>query len=171
MSKKMHTEISGGIAADVLIGSARADHIQGHGGDDRLSDLDGRDLIRGGVGDDWLFGGDGNDRLYGGVGDDRLFGGGGNDKLHGGRGDDRLTGGDGNDRFVFDLHGGNDIVTDYAVGEDRLDLRDFNFANTNVALAHAAQSDADVIFTFDTGDTVTLHNVQLSTLSAADIVI
>lgn len=150
---KTRTDIIGSIGPDVLIGSPRADQIDGGAGNDRLYGLGGDDLIHGGVGNDSLFGGSGNDRL------------------HGNRGDDTLTGGDGNDRFVFDLRGGNDNVTDYTVGEDRLDFRNFDLASVDEALSHAAQNDADVVFTFDSGETVTVQNVDLSTLGAGDFVI
>jgi len=91
--------------------------------------------------------------------------------LHGGRGNGLLTGGEGHDRFVFDLKGGNDLVTDYTVGEDRLDFRDFDIATRGEVLDHALQNGADVVFTFDGGETVTLQDVQLTTLHATDILI
>ena len=171
MLKQIHTEITGGIGADVLIGTERADYIQGKGGGDWLDGRGGNDLISGGLGDDRLFGGGGSDRLYGGIGDDRLYGGDGHDILHGGRGNGLLTGGEGHDRFVFDLKGGNDLVTDYTVGEDRLDFRDFDIATRGEVLDHALQNGADVVFTFDGGETVTLQDVQLTTLHATDILI
>ena len=40
-------------------------------------------------------------------------------------GDDTLTGGAGADTFFFGLNQGNDVVTDFANGEDFIDLTQF----------------------------------------------
>ncbi len=62
------------------------DQIDGKGGKDKLSGLDG---------DDTITGGGGKDVLEGGAGDDTLSGGGGRDKY---------IGGSGIDTYVFDAH-------------------------------------------------------------------
>ena len=49
-----------------------------------------------------------------------LDGGGGRDTLEGGRGEDVLVGGGGADRFVFGRRSGEDVVRDFAPGEDVL---------------------------------------------------
>lgn len=68
----------------------------------------------------------GNDTLEGGAGNDWLFGQGGDDILIGGAGNDVLFGGSGNDTFVWNAgdRGGNyhDIVKDFGLGDDKLDL-------------------------------------------------
>jgi glucose/arabinose dehydrogenase len=53
----------------------------------------------------------------------QLDGAAGNDKLNGGAGNDTLTGGAGKDVFLFDLTSGNDRITDFEDGNDRLDFR------------------------------------------------
>ncbi len=83
--------------ADLIVGSAEVDTLDGKEGADHLYGYAGNDILTGGAGNDLLIGGDGNDTLTGGVGDDRLFGSAGNDALTGGVGDDRLVGGAGND--------------------------------------------------------------------------
>lgn len=89
-----------------VIGSRRADVLDGRGGDDSLWGEQGDDVLSGGAGDDELFGGAGADRLDGGSGDDRLVGdessgvGGGADTLDGGAGNDRLQGGIGADLLI-----------------------------------------------------------------------
>lgn len=60
--------------------------------------------------------------LYGMAGNDVLIGRAGNDKLRGGLGADTLTGGSGADFFVFEKGGGNDKVTDFVSGTDKIDL-------------------------------------------------
>jgi Ca2+-binding RTX toxin-like protein len=66
-------------------------------------------------GADWLDGGAGNDTLYGLVGGDILIGGAGNDVM---------TGGSGSDDFRYFGRGfGNDVITDFKIGEDIIDMR------------------------------------------------
>ena len=79
---------------------------------------------------DTLYGGPGggDDRLDGGPGDDRLYGGQGSDRLAGAAGDDRLVGGPGTDVFVVGPGEGQDTVTDFTDGEDRIDLTAFGLA-------------------------------------------
>ncbi|MCK8086915.1 cadherin-like domain-containing protein, partial [Vibrio sp. 1CM8B] len=67
----------------------------------------------------------GDDTVDGGEGDDILYGQGGNDTLIGGIGDDILTGGDGDDLFKWvdePFQGDVDTITDFALGEDHLDI-------------------------------------------------
>ncbi|HSI52369.1 MAG TPA: hypothetical protein VK981_00285 [Ramlibacter sp.] len=107
--------------------------ISGTGADDNLQGTAGADVIKGNAGDDLLFG------L---AGDDRLVGGSGNDELDGGRGSDELSGDNGADLFVFSfgdllvsippegtteahisLDFGHDVVTDFQIGVDHLQVR------------------------------------------------
>ena len=118
--------INGTSNHDVLIGDAdrpgSEDTIRGGTGNDRISGLDGADTLFGGSGNDLIFGGDGRDTLYGESGTDTLDGGNGDDLIDGGSGKDRLTGGTGADRFVFTTGNGDDLITDFRVGTDRLVL-------------------------------------------------
>lgn len=113
-------------------------------GDDRYSGVFGRvdGEVRGGAGRDTLQGGDGNDVLDGGKADDTLSGGrdddsldGGNgaDLLDGGAGDDTLTGGFGADIFLFRRHAGEDRITDFQDGTDRIDLSAFGLQPADFA--------------------------------------
>lgn len=110
----------GGVGNDTLFGMQGDDTLLGERGDDRLY---------GWAGDDTLLGGSKNDELYGGRGDDLLDGGWDDDLLNGGRGDDELTGGAGADTFVFGRNVGLDIVTDFELGTDRIDLSHFGLAD------------------------------------------
>jgi len=130
--------------------------IGGTNGNDTLDGRGGDDFLFGNAGNDLLLGGDGNDRLDGGAGNDVLNGGDGDDVLIGGPGNDTLIGGAGHDTFVFapvpvgspgqnaDLRGanedtfkfselsskdaasGNDVITDFVVGQDHIDLSAFH---------------------------------------------
>lgn len=40
-----------------------------------------------------------------------------------------MTGGSHTDKFVFDADSGNDIITDFTLGEDKIDLLDINFGD------------------------------------------
>lgn len=93
----------------------------------------GNDTVNGSKGADIISGGKGADRLMGNGGNDFLDGGEGNDVLDGGSGDDTLKGGAGADIFRFGINGrvskmdfydlmGDDKITDFTVGEDKLDL-------------------------------------------------
>ncbi|ENM3940196.1 VWA domain-containing protein, partial [Vibrio cholerae] len=97
----------------------------------------GNDKLHGGLGDDILFGQGGDDELYGEDGNDILFGGTGNDILIGGLGNDILTGGSGEDLFKWvdgDLDGSRDRITDFKIGQDKIDLSDLfdNQSDKNV---------------------------------------
>ncbi|BDH44727.1 hypothetical protein TUM12370_07710 [Salmonella enterica subsp. enterica serovar Choleraesuis] len=86
---------------------------------------DGNDILHGGEGNDLLFGGGGNDILNGGNGNDMLFGGDGDDILSGGAGNDILHGGSGKDTFKWTSEDiGSDIIKDFNINEDKIDLSD-----------------------------------------------
>ena len=71
---------------------------------------------------DILTGGNGGDVRSGGAGQDLLQGGDGRDILMDGTGNDTLSGGADTDIFVLTRDGAEDVITDYQVGIDRLDL-------------------------------------------------
>ncbi|MCO5118049.1 MAG: Ig-like domain-containing protein [Burkholderiaceae bacterium] len=83
----------------------------------------------------------GNDVLVGGAGNDLIFGQGGNDTL---------TGGEGADTFVFSMFAdnGNDVITDFEVGTDRIMLVDALDANTTGSTGPEANPDSDTNLTF-----------------------
>jgi VCBS repeat-containing protein len=175
--------VEGGAGYDTLTGNAADNLLTGNGGADSLVGGGGNDTLLGGQGNDNLNGGAGTDRLEGGAGDDILFaisgldtliGGDGNDKLFGGIdgdvliggvGNDEMTGGRGADLFVFE--GGQDRVTDFANGVDRLDVSSI-FASVDEALASAKSVTGGVLLTADDGSTLLLSGLQLSQLDASD---
>jgi Ca2+-binding RTX toxin-like protein len=102
----------------------------------------GKDHLSTGNGADVLHGGAAADVLNGGGGRDHLFGDAGADRLRGGLGNDVLTGGSGADVFIFasiaetGTTGGHDVITDFTVGSDRINLTGID-ANWNVAANQA----------------------------------
>ena len=97
-----------GAGNDVLKGNEIGNELEGNGGDDRL------------------YGYAGADTLEGGPGADRLYGSAGEDTLNGGPGNDRLSGGADADVFVFTPGDGDDTITDFTRGEDKVDLSAFS---------------------------------------------
>lgn len=114
--------LNGDGGDDTLYGGTAADWLYGGDGDDRLYGSQGRDTLFGGDGDDWLSGATAQDRLDGGAGADRLEGGAGADRLIGGAGNDVLRGGTGADTFVFADTFGHDLIEDFRIGADQLEL-------------------------------------------------
>jgi Ca2+-binding RTX toxin-like protein len=98
-------------------GNSLANWIVGGEGNDKLSGAGGNDSLAGGLGNDKLYGDEGNDLLLGESGSDQLFGGAGNDTL---------TGGEGYDTFMFADHGGQDTITDFTHGQDKINLSGVN---------------------------------------------
>lgn len=172
----------GMASSETIMGGNKNDRLNGRGGDDKLYGLSGddkvvgnrgNDTIYGGAGDDHMVGGPqddelfgeaGNDRLNGGRGQDKLYGGGGDDRLVGGKGDDQLTGGGGADTFIFREGDGNDVVTDFELGADRIVLK-------GVLGGQITQTiDANGLMLQYGNDTVFLNNI-FETLSDADLII
>jgi RTX calcium-binding nonapeptide repeat (4 copies) len=109
-------------------GTNGVNRLTGNAGANTLLALGGNDLVNGGGGNDAIDGGTGNDVLDGSIGNDTLIGGTGLDTLYGGTGRDSLTGGADADVFAWRSTAeagfgiGRDVVADFAVGVDQLDL-------------------------------------------------
>ena len=98
-----------------------------------LNNLSSRDFafrvdqtLEGDESDNTLTGDTGDDTIIGGGGSDTIEGGAGIDRIEGDAGDDTLTGGSQADMFVFAPGNGNDTITDFAHGEDRINLTEFS---------------------------------------------
>ena len=126
------------------LGRATADRISGQDGDDYIEGFDGNDILNGHAG---------------------------NDKIDGGNGNDIMNGAKGTDIFIYHASGGADVVTDFtASGDfDKLTFVDMPAIATFAdAMAKASQVGGNVVFDFGGGDTLTLNNVALGTLTAAN---
>jgi Ca2+-binding RTX toxin-like protein len=120
----------GEILGDIRFGTS-SDELRGRDGmvEGAVSGGGGNDRLFSGRGDDSVNGDARADTLRGNDGDDLLNGGPGNDTLRGDAGDDTLTGSFGADVFVFRRDLGDDVVTDFTNGQDRLDFSVFRFAS------------------------------------------
>ena len=107
----------------------------------------------------WIRGTFGNDAISGTAWNDTIFGDAGNDTLSGGAGDDT---------FIFRTGFGQDLITDFNTGHDRLEFRDGLFADAGAALAAASTQGNDVIITVDASTTLLLQNVALANLHVDD---
>lgn len=98
--------------------------------------------ILGGGGKDTFYGKDGNDYLVGNAGNDYLRGQNGDDTIDGGKGNDSLSGGKGKDIFVFSA--GNDTITDYTAGEDKIRVTlsggSFDVSKKDIVLNYGANN-------------------------------
>ena len=124
--------LTGGGGRDYVLGGSGSDIVDGGGGRDVVRGGSGNDVVRGGAEDDFLLGDSGNDeivgghgwdRLFGGTGNDFLKGGDGNDILMGGVGDDVMIGGRGVDHFVYLENAGRDVIHEFDLARDVVDLR------------------------------------------------
>jgi Ca2+-binding RTX toxin-like protein len=190
--------VTGGNGGDLLDGGAGSDTLKGAAGDDTLAGGEGDDLLDGGSGDDHLDGGlgmdtvkagsgadtidagSGNDVIEAGSGEDIIVAGAGNDvvdagsgddRIVGGAGDDVLTGGSGHDSFIFAAGFGHDAITDFRTAgssSDVLEVSTAIFADFTAAMASAHQDGSGTVFSVDADHSLTLANVQMSSLQADD---
>ncbi len=183
--------IYGGEGRDLILGDNNNDTIFGEGGNDALRGGNGDDIVYGGTGNDnifgaaqsdTLYGGDGNDVIRGGFQADTIYGDSGNDYIVGGGGFDLLVGGEGNDtlsgafnadRFVFEDNHGNDMVMDFETNSrpEKLVFSDHSTMNSlGDVLGASVQQGANVVIYTGAGSSVTLIDVQLSSLDAFDFI-
>ncbi len=102
-----------------------------------------------------------------------IYGTSGTNKLGNSLGNDIMTGGGGTDTFVFNsVKFGKDVITDFQPQSSAHDIIDFShnvFSSFAAVMAHAAQVGPDVVITVDAANSVTVKNVQISTLHQSDI--
>ena len=80
-----------------------------------------------------IYGNNTKAKLTGSTGADSIVGGNGNDTLNGSKGNDTLTGGKGNDIFVYAKGDGNDVITDYTAGKDKIKITGAKISKTSVS--------------------------------------
>lgn len=122
--------INSGDGMDIVRGNDRADVINGEAGHDQIYGGGRGDILSGGDDSDFLFGEEGADFLYGDAG---------NDILTGGADNDTLTGGAGYDIFVFGPDSGRDVIKDFNVNDDLIDLTAYNTDVSDVRFSQNSQ--------------------------------
>nr|WP_305333461.1 cadherin-like domain-containing protein [Nitrosomonas sp.] len=164
----------GTVRRDILNGTSGEDRIKGNNGNDTLNGLDGSDDLFGENGDDTLNGGNSIDSLFGGNGNDILNGGNGNDWLVGEKGNDTLTGGLGSDVFLFAKSGGNDVITDFTNGFDRIqiaaDTGKTSFSQLTITGGTDSYGVVYATVNLGSGGQVTLTGVPTTALDATDFI-
>lgn len=113
-------------------------------------------------------GNDLNNNLSGNAVGNYLLGGAGNDFINGGNGNDVLFGEAGNDTFVFNRGTGTDVIGDFTRGQDRIILSEYGLSFAQLQ-ARFVQVGNDGAIQLPNGDTIILHNIVMSQLTAADI--
>ncbi|MDV3350047.1 calcium-binding protein, partial [Leptothoe sp. LEGE 181152] len=122
--------------------------------------------VRLGVGDDrFVQISTGDVVVSGGLGNDEITGGTGNDSLNGGSDDDLLTGGLGSDTFRFESNSGNDVVTDFSVTDDILDVEAI-FDGFHDVLGAASQVGNDTLLDLGNDNSVLLAGVDVNSLTS-----
>ena len=95
----------------------------------------------------------------------------GDDTIEGGTTDDTLTGGTGADTFVFNQDSGDDSVTDFTPGTDKVDLSAFTgITGASDLTLYQVGSDFVIDLSAHGGGSVTLEGVSSSELSVSDFV-
>nr|WP_237668384.1 cadherin-like domain-containing protein [Vibrio toranzoniae] len=162
--------------------SALVSYLQLRNGGVEPSDIEVYQFIKE---NDGMFAVDGDERggvdiLEGGEGDDILYGQGGDDTLIGGLGNDILVGGEGDDIFKWvdePLDGYRDVITDFEVGSDRIDLSELLHDENTMddVLEHLSakisdnNQDLELTITNDQGSQTIVLQGQASNLSGFDV--
>jgi Ca2+-binding RTX toxin-like protein len=108
---------------------------------------------------------------------DTIIGSGESNRITGGAGDDKISGKGGDDTFVFSgqrhaggpitIDIGHDVINDFTHGLDQIEFHTW-WANFGVVQAHMSQVGADTVITIDANNSITLHDVQMGSLTAND---
>lgn len=172
---------NGAIILRTIDGSGDASHLLFKGGDDNISGGTGKDVLIGDfdlislgrisgtadvkdntfqMGNDVLNGGEGNDVL---IGDYNQL----DNPLHWSNtiigGNDTLTGGEGKDTFVFNyLHNGDDVVTDFKIGQDKLVIRGAD----NLSHMTLVAQGKDTVINLGQDGSILLKNVSINDLQS-----
>jgi hypothetical protein len=109
-------------------------------------------------------------------GSNALYGTEGADTINGLGGNDLLIGLGGADNFVFTANSGHDTIVDFQKNVDHIDLSAVvNTSDVTTWMDHHVAASplngADTLITLDSGDTILLHNVAHTSLSANDFIL
>ena len=176
--------LDGGPGADRLFGDAGKDTVsyarsdsgvvvslasgaayRGHAAGDTIEDIEN---LEGSSYADRLLGDNAANSLRGRAGNDTLEGRAGNDTLDGGPGADLLKGGRGRDTFVFRFDDGDDTISDFTDGQDRIDLSEFDLSGFAALDISTGPAGVMIDLSAEGGGTVLLENFDRSDLDAGD---
>ncbi|WND01970.1 hypothetical protein QGN29_10460 [Temperatibacter marinus] len=104
-------------------------------------------------------------RIFGSQGDDHIKGSAGDDVIKGSGGNDTLEGGTGEDKFSFYSPWGDDVITDFEDGEDMLDLAWSGLKFDDLTIR---QEDANTVIYDGNGNSITLEDVQATSITQDD---
>jgi len=112
-------------------------------------------------------GNESGNEIHGNKGDNKLFGHAGSDFIDGGAGDDILIGGAGEDQFIFWKGLGQDTLTDYVDGEDKIVVFGFigNFTDLE---ARMSQHGDDVWIDLNKHDRLIIEDVKIKQIDSGD---
>ena len=105
----------------------------------------------------------------GGIGNDTVHGGIGNDTIYGGAGDDALSGGADDDTFVFAPGNGDDTITDFTDGDDKIDLSAFaDIASVDDLSMDQREGNTVIDLSGQDGGTIIVSDFDIANLDASD---
>jgi Ca2+-binding RTX toxin-like protein len=110
-------------------------------------------------------------KITGNAVDNTLLGGDGNDTLDGGAGTDILWGQTGADTFLIKTGTYLDIIADFTLGTDKLDISAFGFTSLANAKANMLQVGTDISVNLGGGDALILIGVNLNSMAAGDLLL
>jgi Ca2+-binding RTX toxin-like protein len=161
--------VYGGMGNDEITVGGYENLIYGGDGNDSIGISGGRSTINGGDGNDIIYGSDRDDAIEGGAQNDTINASYGDDTLQGGQGDDSLIGGIGADHFMFSADSGAiDVITDFAVGEDKIDLT--AMAGVSFISLSLNNNGGNAIIGLGNGQSIQLSGVNSGSLQASDFI-
>ncbi|MES2494468.1 MAG: hypothetical protein V4579_14490 [Pseudomonadota bacterium] len=111
-----------------------------------------------------------NNELTGNESTNWLLGGAGDDVINGKTGNDVLFGQTGADIFVFQRGTGGDVVGDFVIAQDKIEIVGI-FASFDEMRGHFVQVGSDGAIDLGYGDTVVMTGVTMANLTASDFLI
>ena len=113
-----------------------------------------------------MLGTEGDNLLAGWEGEDRIFAHGGDDTIDSGAGTDRITTGDGADVIRFGTGYGTNVVYDFDLARDRIELTDLQVTDLRIL----QYKGTDLELRTGSGDRLVLRNIALSDSGSLDII-
>ena len=182
-------QLFGGPGRDLLDGGSGGDTMSGGGGNDSYlvdsgsdkvieAENGGTDLVTSSVGysldpnvEKLTLTGSGSIDASGNGTNNTIRGNNGANEIDGGPGNDIMTGRGDKDIFILGKNSGDDRITDFESGEDKLDLTAYSFTTGAQVLSNAKNSQNDVLIELDNNNSVRLSNLSKSDLKAGDFIV